>query len=151
MKNKPIISLFACTLLAACALACSAGGRSGDGGAKPVKLDRERFLTEVYDFRSETEWKYLGDKPALIDFYAVWCAPCRRVAPILDSLAEEYDGRIVIYKVDADREAELSALFDISAVPTLVFVPVGGRPQAVQGAMDRNALKAAIERILLKK
>ncbi len=95
------------------------------------------------------EWIYEGDKPAIVDFYATWCGPCKRVAPILEELAEEYDGKIVIYKVDTDREPELAKAFGITSIPTLLFIPKAGEPQATQGALPKEAFKKAIEEFLL--
>lgn len=119
---------------------------------KTVSLTKTDFLKKVYDFEnSPSEWKYLGDKPALIDFYATWCGPCRTIAPILDELAAEYGDSIVIYKVDTEKEPELAALFGVRSIPTLVFVPVNGKPQAVLGAMGKADFKKAIDTFLLGK
>ncbi|MDD4636351.1 MAG: thioredoxin, partial [Bacteroidales bacterium] len=97
------------------------------------------------------EWKYLGDKPAVIDFYATWCGPCKAVAPIMEELAAEYAGKVLIYKVDVDKEPALAAAFGIQSIPTILFVPVTGKPQMSKGAMPKSSLKQAIEDILIKK
>ena len=97
-----------------------------------------------------TEWKYLGDKPALVDFYADWCGPCKVVAPILEELANEYDGEIYIYKIDTEQEQELASFFGIRSIPSLLFIPINGQPQMVAGAMPKANLKDAIETVLLK-
>ncbi|MEG0456088.1 MAG: thioredoxin, partial [Bacteroides sp.] len=91
--------------------------------------------------------KYLGDKPALIDFYASWCGPCKTLSPILEELAAEYGDKIIIYKVDTEEEQELAASFGIRSIPTLLFVPMVGEPQMSQGAMPKAQLKEAIDKV----
>lgn len=115
-----------------------------------IHLTKAEFLTKVADFENNpTEWKYLGDKPALIDFYASWCGPCKMVSPILEELAKEYEGKIYIYKINTEEERELSADFGIRSIPTLLFVPMKGKPQMAQGAMSKADFKQAIDSILL--
>lgn len=119
---------------------------------KVVHLTKADFLSKVTDYeKNPDEWKYLGDKPALIDFYADWCGPCKMIAPILDELAEEYGEQIHIYKIDTDKEQELAGAFGIRSIPSLLFVPMDGQPQMAQGAMSKADLKKAIEEILIKK
>lgn len=119
---------------------------------KPIHLTKEEFLSKVANYETNpTEWKYLGDKPCIIDFYADWCGPCKAVAPILEELAKEYDGQIYIYKIDTDAEQELAGAFGIRSIPSILFVPMEGAPQMSQGAMPKNSYKEAIENILLKK
>lgn len=117
-----------------------------------IHLTKEEFLKKVVDYeKNPTEWKYLGDKPAIIDFYADWCAPCKMIAPVLEELAEEYAGEIYIYKINTETEQELAGAFGIRSIPTLLFVPMGEAPQMAQGAMPKNAFKEAIDSVLLKK
>jgi thioredoxin len=116
----------------------------------PIHLTKTEFLIKIADYESTQEWKYLGDKPAIIDFYADWCGPCKLVAPILDELATEYAGQLYVYKIDTDAERELAALFNIQSIPYLLFIPMGERPQALQGAAPRDYLKEIIDTILLK-
>ena len=117
-----------------------------------IHLTKEEFLKKVVDYeKNPTEWKYLGDKPAIIDFYADWCAPCKMIAPVLEELAEEYAGEIYIYKINTEIEQELAGAFGIRSIPTLLFVPMGEAPQMAQGAMPKNAFKEAIDSVLLKK
>lgn len=117
-----------------------------------IHLTKEEFLKKVMDYENNpTEWKYLGDKPAIIDFYADWCGPCKMIAPVLEELAAEYADDIYIYKIDTEREQELAAVFGIRSIPTLLFVPMGEAPQMAQGAMPKHAFKDAIESILLKR
>ena len=117
-----------------------------------IHLTKSEFLVKVADYEtSPNEWKYLGDRPAIIDFYASWCGPCKMIAPILEELAAEYGDSIYIYKIDTEKEQELSAAFGIRSIPTLLFVPMEGAPQMAQGAMPKNALKEAIDKVLLNK
>ena len=118
----------------------------------PIHLTKAEFLAKVANYETNpTEWKYLGDKPCIIDFYADWCAPCKTIAPILEDLAKEYSGQIYVYKIDTEQEQELAAAFGIRSIPTLLFCPIGENPQMAQGAMPKDAFKQAIEEVLLKK
>lgn len=113
-------------------------------------LTRSEFLQKVYNYEKNPDtWKYEGDKPAIIDFYATWCGPCKMVAPILEELAKEYEGKIVIYKIDTDKEKELASAFGIRSIPTLLFIPKTGDPQVAQGAMPKDGFKKAIDEFLL--
>ncbi len=117
-----------------------------------IHLTKADFLSKVANYESNpTEWKYLGDKPCIVDFYADWCGPCKVIAPILEELAKEYDGQIYIYKVDTEAEQELAAAFGIRSIPSLLFCPMGENPQMAQGAMPKDAFKQAINDVLLKK
>lgn len=116
-----------------------------------IHLTKEEFLTKVFNYEKETEWKYLGDKPAIVDFYATWCGPCKAIAPVLEELAAEYGNEIYIYKIDTEQEQELAAAFNIRSIPTLLFIPKDGQPQMSMGAMPKASLKEAIEKVLLKK
>lgn len=114
-------------------------------------LTKETFLTKVFDYEKNKEWKYAGQLPCLIDFYADWCGPCKMIAPILEELSEEYKGKVEIYKIDTEKEQELSAAFGIRSIPSLLFVPLEGEPQMAQGALPKDALKSAIDDVLLGK
>lgn len=118
--------------------------------SKVKKMNKEMFISDVFDYQNSSEWKFKGDKPIIIDLYADWCPPCRLIAPILSDLAEEYDGKITIYKVDVDKEKELAALFNVSSIPLLVFIPMDGTPQLMPGAADKATYKKAIDEFLLK-
>jgi len=119
---------------------------------KTIELTKTDFLHKISDYESNPEdWRYLGHKPAIIDFYASWCGPCKMVAPILEELAEEYAGQIYIYKIDTEKEEELAAIFGIRSIPTLLFIPMDEAPQMAQGALPKSAFKQAIDSILLKK
>ena len=119
---------------------------------KAIPITKADFLAKVVNYEANpTEWIYLGDKPCIVDFYTTWCGPCKRLAPIMDELAKEYAGEIYIYKVDTDKEQELAAVFGIRSIPTLLFCPMKENPQIAQGALPKEQLKEAIEKVLLKK
>lgn len=123
-----------------------------DGKMSPVHLTKAQFMSKVANFETNpADWKYLGDKPCIIDFYASWCGPCKTIAPILEDLANEYNGQIYIYKVDTEAEQELAAAFGIRSIPTILFCPMVGAPQMAQGAMPKDSFKQAIKEVLLKK
>jgi thioredoxin len=114
-----------------------------------VKLTAEKFREDIFDYTAEQEWAYKGTTPAIIDFYADWCGPCRMVAPVLEELASEYAGKLVIYKVDTEAEMELSALFGIQSIPTFLFIPMEGLPMMQPGAFPKNVFRQIIEEKLL--
>ena len=117
-----------------------------------IQMNKQMFLDKVFDYTNgATKWNYKGEKPAVIDFYATWCGPCRMVAPILKDLAKEYGDSIVIYKVDTDREKELSGAMGIQSLPTIVFIPKSGQPQVIIGAADKATFRRAIDEVLLNK
>lgn len=142
------------TAFALLAFAAGSQAQTNNKNAKNMKtiaLTKADFLTKVANYETNpTEWKYLGDKPALVDFYASWCGPCRMVAPILEELAGEYEGKIVVYKVNTEKEPDLAAAFGIRSIPSILFIPMSGKPQMLQGAMPKDAFKKAIEEYLLK-
>jgi thioredoxin len=114
-------------------------------------LTKQTFLDKVFNFEKNTEWKFEGELPCLIDFYADWCGPCKMVAPILEELSTEFKGKIDIYKVDTEAEQELATAFGIRSIPSLLFCPKDGKPQMAMGALPKDALKGAIEDVLIKK
>lgn len=119
---------------------------------KTIELTKADFISKVANYEaSPNEWKYLGDKPALIDFYATWCGPCKAIAPVLEELAKEYGDSIYIYKINTEKEQELASVFGIRSIPSLLFIPMGEQPQMAQGAMPKEALKKAIDEVLLNK
>lgn len=113
-------------------------------------LTTATFKEKVFNFEKNQEWKFEGKLPCLIDFYADWCGPCKTVAPILEELSKEYDGKINIYKVDTEKEQELSSVFGIRSIPSLLFCPVEGEPQMAMGALPKQTMVQAIDDILLK-
>lgn len=117
-----------------------------------IYLTKETFMQKVANFEANPkEWKYLGDKPCIIDFYADWCGPCKAVAPILEELAKTYDGQIYVYKINTDEEQELAGAFGIRSIPSLLFVPMNDKPQMSVGALPKAQMVEAINTILLGK
>lgn len=147
MKRILLIILLVSILVTGC------NGNSKDKKEmKTIHLTKSEFLAKVANYELDaTHWKYLGDKPALIDFYADWCGPCKAIAPVLEELAAEYDGQIYIYKINTEQEPELAAAFGIRSIPSLLFVPMGEQPQMGTGGIPKPQLKEAIDKILLKK
>ena len=112
-------------------------------------LTKDTFLSKVFDYEKNREWKFEGELPCLIDFYADWCQPCKMVAPILEELAVEYKGKINIYKVDTEDQQELAGVFGIRSIPSLLFCPKDGAPQMAMGALPKDTFKRAIDEVLL--
>jgi thioredoxin len=158
MKNLGVAVLTA--LLSMSCLSCNGQQKNTDKDnkvttketkMKTIQMTKADFLTKVANYEANpNEWKYLGDKPAIIDFYADWCGPCRAIAPSLEELAEEYGGKIYIYRVDTEKEQELAGVFGIRSIPSLLFIPMTGKPQMAQGALPKSDLKKAIDEFLLK-
>jgi thioredoxin len=113
-------------------------------------LTKETFLEKVFNYEQNQNWKFEGKLPCLIDFYADWCGPCKMVAPVLEELSKEYDGRINIYKIDTEDQQELAGAFGIRSIPSLLFCPMDEQPQMAQGALPKATLKQVIEEVLLK-
>ena len=149
---------FAGLLLSLSLSACAGNTNSNNNQPKETKkmgtihITKAEFIAKVANYeKNPTEWKYLGDKPCIIDFYASWCGPCKTIAPILEDLAKEYEGQIYIYKVNTEEEQELAGAFGIRSIPSLLFCPMIGAPQMAQGAMTKESFKQAITEVLLKK
>ncbi len=124
------------------------GGNNKKGTV--TELNSESFKTTVYDITKDG-LDYLGEKPAIVDFTATWCGPCKRLSPILEELAKEYKGKIVIYKVDVDKCEDLARAFNISSIPALLFIPMEGQPEMIVGLRSKESYKSNIEKRLLKK
>lgn len=154
MKNlyKTITLAFMLILtLASCGNAGAQNDKKNDNKGKAVtELNAESFKTNVYDLSKGT-LVYLGDKPAIVDFAASWCGPCQRIAPILNELATEYEGEIVIYKIDIDKNRELAKAFNVSSIPAILYIPLDGEPIMTIGARDKGKFITEIDTILLKK
>jgi thioredoxin len=154
--------LFLLLTLIACAGNANKNAKSGDNNSelkqkkgvknmKVIHLTKTEFLEKVYNFeKNPNDWKYEGDKPAIVDFFATWCGPCNALSPIMEELAEEYGGKIYIYKVDVDQEEDLAAAFGVRSIPTLLFIPQSGKPTITQGALPKSDLKKMIDQHLLK-
>ncbi|CAL2088943.1 thioredoxin [Tenacibaculum sp. 190524A05c] len=111
-------------------------------------LTRSEFVEKIFDYENKKEWDFQGDVPVLIDFYADWCGPCKMLAPVLEQLSDEYEGKVKIYKVDTEAEQELSAVFGIRSIPSMLFVPVGEDPQMAHGALPKNQIEKIISDVL---
>ena len=119
-------------------------------GSIIVHLGKREFKEKIYDYTFSKEWKYKGNLPAVVDFYADWCAPCKMVSPILNDLSIEYAGKIKVYKVNTEKDPEVAKAFGVSSIPTLLFIAQTGNPTVIRGAQSRQSLKSNIERILPK-
>ena len=115
-----------------------------------IKMTTQDFKEKIFNYETEKEWSYLGNKPAIIDFYADWCGPCKMVAPVLEELSDEYKDELVIYKVNTDVEQELSAVFGIQSIPSFLFIDANGEPKMQPGAFPKHVFKQVIEEHLLK-
>ncbi|MDL2282692.1 thioredoxin [Parabacteroides sp. OttesenSCG-928-G06] len=117
-----------------------------------IVLNKADFIAKVFNYeKNQNNWVYEGDKPCIIDFYADWCAPCKKIAPILSELAKEYKDDIIIYKINTDNEKELASVFGIQALPSLLFIPLKGQPVMAQGALPKETFVEQINSFLLKK
>ena len=124
------------------------GKKEVTGNGEVVVMDKEMFLKDVFDYEKSKEWKYKGDKPAIIDLYADWCGPCRMVAPIVDELATEYEGRVLIAKCDVEENDEITAKYGVRNIPTIIFLKGGELVDKQVGAASKDALVAKIEKLL---
>jgi thioredoxin len=112
-------------------------------------LTKKTFLEKVFDYEKNKDWKFEGELPAVVDFWAPWCGPCRIVGPIIDELSEEYKGKVNFYKVNTDEEQELGAVFGIKSIPSLLFIPKEGQPKLAVGALPKESFKSTIDKELL--
>lgn len=128
------------------------GYAQDDDKIKPEHLTVDTFKEKVYNYdKNPDKWVFEGDKPCIIDFYADWCRPCKLIAPIMEELANEYEGKVTIYKVNTEQQRELSRVFGIKSIPSVLFVPKEGQPQMSQGALPKETFKQAIDEFLLGK
>ncbi len=149
MVMKKISIFFAALMMI---VSVSAGEPKEKETARPIELTKATFLEKVFDFENNSEsWNYKGDKPAIIDFYADWCGPCRIVSPVLKDLAAEYGDEIYVYKINVDRERELASLFGARSIPMFLFIPMDEDPQIGMGALPKKSFKEVIDTFLLKK
>lgn len=111
-------------------------------------LTKDEFKQKVFDFEANKDWKYEGDLPAIIDFYADWCQPCKMVAPVLEELSTEFEGKVHIYKVNTEQEQELAGMFGIRSIPSMLFVPMGDKPQMAVGALPKDQIQQAMKEVL---
>jgi len=114
----------------------------------PEELTKATFQEKVFDYEQNKEWKFEGKLPAIVDFWAEWCGPCRMVAPVLEELSKEYEGKIDIYKVNTENEQELAAAFGIQSIPSLLFIPMDDQPQMAAGALPKDSFEKIIDEVL---
>ncbi len=111
-------------------------------------LTKETFKSKIFDYENNKEWKFEGDKPCVVDFYADWCGPCKMVSPVLEELSEDFSGKLDVYKVNTEEEQELAAVFGIRSIPSILFVPLNGQPQMAMGALPRDTFIKAFKDVL---
>jgi thioredoxin len=129
---------------------CTNAQSKGEG--EVVMLNKADFLTKVFNYEKQSEeWKYEGTKPCIIDFYADWCGPCKMIAPIMKELAATYKDEIIFYKIDVDVEQELAAVFGVSSIPLVLYIPMEGQPKAALGARPKEEMLEAINSVLFGK
>lgn len=114
-----------------------------------TQLTKEKFIKEIFDFENNKEWKFEGKLPAVIDFYADWCQPCKMIAPIIEELSTEYEGKVNFFKVDTEAQQELAGAFGVQSIPSLLFIPLDGKPQMSAGALPKESFIEIIEKELL--
>ena len=137
--------------IAILAFGFTANAQENKEESKVKHLTYNEFLKKVWDFeKNPNTFIYKGELPAIIDFYADWCGPCRRVAPIMEKLAEEYDGKLLVYKVNTDQERGLSAAFQVKSIPMVLFIPLEGQPMMQVGALPEEGYRKVVEEQLLK-
>lgn len=116
-----------------------------------VYLTTEQFKARIFDYKTEKDWSYKGDKPCVIDFYTTWCGPCKRLAPIMEEMSQKYCGEVVFYKADTERERELAYVFGINSIPQVLYIPVEGKPMLLKGLYPKDEIVRIIDEFLLGK
>jgi thioredoxin len=160
MKKQFLIISYAVMAMAGCQAGDPSKAQSGTtvqktaaAAAVPeitvIHLSKEDFKQKIFNYEINKDWLYTGNKPAIIDFYADWCAPCRQLSPVIEELANEYKGQIIVYKVDTEKERELAQKLGVQALPTVLLVPMTGHPQVIMGYMPKGDLVKAIQDVLL--
>lgn len=150
MKSFKFLILLPSLFLMSCHLFASDPKDGKKNSGEVITLTAQEFKTEIFNYeKNPDEWVYEGTKPAIIDFYADWCGPCKRLAPIMAELAKEYEGKVLIYKIDIDKEKELATYFGIRSIPSLLFIPAKGTPQMAQGLIPKKELAETIDSFLL--
>ena len=153
MKRVFIITAIVFSLIVTNCKADNPAGAGAKASAEGsvVQLTDAVFKKTIFNYGSSKEWKFEGSKPVIIDFYADWCAPCRQLSPLVEEIAKEYDGRIVVYKVDTEKEKDLARAIGITGLPTLLFIPAEGTPRMSMGLLPKADLVKAINEVLLIK
>lgn len=114
----------------------------------PIKINTEDFIKNIHDFKTNTTWQYKGTKPCIVDFYADWCRPCKMMNPILEKLAKEYQGKIIVYKINIDENKDIAQAFAINSIPFFLFCPLNGEPKSGMGMMSEEDMRSVIEGML---
>lgn len=153
MKRKVLLSIVISSIFF---VTCRSENRITSGTDKTsntevIQMTNETFKKMIFNYEVNKQWKYEGTKPAIIDFYATWCGPCRQLSPMVEAIAREYSGKIIVYKVDTDKEPVLAQNLGITGLPTLLFIPAKGNPQASTGLIPKESLIKAINDVLLVK
>jgi thioredoxin 1 len=153
MKRKVLLSLiiYSFFLVTCKSENATSSGTDKNSGSPVIQLTTAAFKKEIFNYEVNKSWKYEGSKPAIIDFYADWCGPCRQLSPMVEEIAKEYAGKIVVYKVNTDQETILAQNLGIQGLPTLLFIPAQGKPQVSTGLVPRESLIKAINEVLLVK
>ncbi|RRD02897.1 thioredoxin [Prevotella sp. OH937_COT-195] len=157
MKKITIILIALIALTTGCTSKTNSGAASDketinnkEKKGKIMELNVQEFKKKVFDYEKKPQsWEFEGDKPAVVDFYATWCGPCKMLSPIIDEMSEKYDGKVDFYKIDVDKQQELAAVFGIRSIPTLLFIPKEGQPTIMQGAMSKGDMDSTIQKVLL--
>ncbi len=111
-------------------------------------LTKDAFVTKVFDYENNAEWKFAGDAPAIIDFWAEWCGPCKMISPVLEEIAKEYDGKLNVYKVNVDEEVDVASAFGIQSIPSLLFIPLNEKPRLAVGALPKAGIVKLVKEVL---
>jgi thioredoxin 1 len=146
MRNYIFLSFVVILLFSNCN---STNQQKADASSLVIPLTHESFKKEVFDYNTDMKWKFEGDLPVIIDFYADWCGPCKELSPRLEEIAKEYEGKIIVYKVNTDAEKLLSQDLGITNLPTLVFIPIKGNPRSAVGSLTKADLVKAVKEVLL--
>ena len=150
-KNRNTMKKSILIALTIIAFGLTANAQDKTAESKVKHLTYKEFLSKVWNFESNPNtFVYKGKLPAVIDFYADWCGPCRRVAPIMEKMAKEYDGKLLVYKVNVDQEKDLSSVFNVTSIPMVLFIPMEGQPMKQVGALPEEGYRKVIEEQLLK-
>jgi thioredoxin 1 len=149
MSVSALLKLFLITSITAASPVIAT--REGNTNITVVNMTNDTFKQLIFNYDKNKEWKYEGTKPAIIDFYATWCPPCRQLSPLVEEIAKEYSGKIVVYKIDTDKEKILSQHLGITGLPTLLFIPLNGKPQASMGYIPKETIVKTINSVLMIK
>ena len=148
-KTILIISAAFILLMGSCYAGSPAKTTSSNGKENVIVLTNDVFKQKIFNYEVNKSWKFEGNLPVIIDFYATWCGPCRQLSPIVEELAKKYDGKIIVYKVDTDKEPQLAQSMGIQSLPILFFIPVKGQPRTSIGSVPKETLEKAIHEVLL--